>query len=423
MTTRSKQPQDIGNAVILSIGDELTLGQTVDTNSAWLSARLIELGILTRYHKTVPDDLPAIVAALKEAARATPLVIITGGLGPTQDDLTRQAMAEAAGVPLELHAPSVATLEAFFKKIGRAMPEQNRVQALCPVGAHMLDNDCGTAPGIRMTLNKATLVVMPGVPHEMKAMFARHVLPLLKEREGRVILTEAVHTFGLGESMVAERLGDLMTRGRNPQVGTTVSRGVVSVRVRSEFPILDQARREMDAVVNRVEQLLGKAVFGRGEQSLAHAVGQQLQQRRQTVATAESCTGGLIAKVMTDVPGASGWFRGGWVVYSSSMKQQALDIPADLLLKHGPVSEPVARQLAENARQRAEADYGLATTGIAGPDGGTADVPTGTVWIALACPGGRTSAAQLLRFPGERDVVRDRAANTALNMLRLALME
>lgn len=411
------------DAVILSIGDELTLGQIVDTNSAWLSARLIEQGILTVYHQTVPDDLPAIVRALKNASKAASLVIITGGLGPTQDDLTRQAMAEAAGVPLQLHAPSVAHLEQFFKKIGRVMPDQNRNQALCPAGAEMLDNDCGTAPGIRMTLNKATLVVMPGVPHEMTAMFNRHVLPMLKSQQGRVILTEVVRTFGLGESTVAEKLGELMKRGRNPQVGTTVSAGIVSVRIRSEFPELRRARQELEAVVAEVERHLGTAAFGRGDVTLQQTVGRLLHERGDTVATAESCTGGLIAKLLTEVPGSSAWFRGGWVPYSVEMKQKELHVSADLLAAKGAVSEPVAKQMAENACTQANADYGLSTTGIAGPDGGTPDTPTGTVWIALARRGAKTTGAELLRFPGDRDIVRERAAKTALNMLRLTLMK
>jgi nicotinamide-nucleotide amidase len=409
-------------AEIISVGTEILLGEITDTNASYLARSLPTLGIDLYWVSQVGDNQGRLVEILRRAWNRSDLTIITGGLGPTPDDLTRQALAEAAGVPLTPHAPSVATLEAFFEKLGRVMPEQNRVQALCPAGAEMLDNNCGTAPGIRMTLHAAALVVMPGVPHEMKAMFERHILPGLKDREGRVILTEAVHTFGLGESAVAERLGDLMARGRNPQVGTTVSRGVVSVRVRSEFPTVAEARRQMDGAVRRVERLLGKAVFGRGDETLAYAVGRRLRQRRQTVATAESCTGGLIAKMLTDVPGSSAWFRGGWVVYSNAMKQHALDVPADMLLKHGAVSEPVARQLAENARRKAEADYGLATTGIAGPDGGTPDKPVGTVWVALAGPDGR-STADRLRFPEVREVVRDRAANTALNMLRLTLSE
>jgi nicotinamide-nucleotide amidase len=420
MSMPSITPQ---SAVILSVGDEQTLGQITDTNSGWLSARLIEQGILTRYHKTVPDDLPAIVKALREAAGAASLIIITGGLGPTQDDLTRQAIADAAGVALELHAPSLAHLEQFFKKLNRHMPEQNRTQALGPKGGEMLDNDCGTAPGIRMTLKKATLVAMPGVPHEMKAMFNRHVLPMLKSQQGRVILTEVVRTFGIGEGSVGEKLGELMKRGRNPQVGTTVSGGVVSVRIRSEFPNLDRARREMESVVEDVRRRLGQAVFGTGDTTLQQAVARQLQERRKTVATAESCTGGLIAKMLTDTAGASAWFRGGWVVYSTDMKRHALHIPSDILAKHGAVSEPVAKLLAENARQEADADYGLATTGIAGPDGGTSATPEGTIWIALAKRNGQTACVDQIRFPGDRDLVRERAAKTALHMLRLALME
>ena len=409
------------NAVILSIGDELTLGQILDTNSAWLSARLVERGVLTVYHKTVPDDLPAIVVALREAAAAASLVVITGGLGPTPDDLTRQAMAAAAGVSLEIHQPSVLRLEEFFKNIGRIMPEQNRVQALCPAGAQMLENDRGTAPGIRMSLNHATLVVMPGVPHEMRAMYDRHIVPMLSEQQGRVILTEAVRTFGLGESTVSEKLGALMDRGRNPQVGTTVSGGVVTVRIRSDFSDGGQARAALQSVVQDIEKRLGNSVFGIGETTLHHTVGSLLQRRSETVATVEICTGGLIATLLTEIPGASVWFRGGWVVCANDMKQQEWGVPDELLSLHGSVSEPIARLLAQNAAHKANADYGLATTGIAGADSGAPDVSPGTIWIAVSKRNGLATCTEVLRFPGDRELVRERAAKTALNMLRLAL--
>ena len=411
------------HAFIIGIGDELTLGQTVDTNSPWLSEQLTALGIPVLGHLVVPDDRAATAAALRQAAGAAELVLVTGGLGPTQDDLTRDALADAAGAPLEERPDALAAVAAWFKRHQRPMSDSNRVQALCPRGADWLDNDCGTAPGLRVRIGRASVYAFPGVPREMKAMFLRHLAPTLAAQSGRVILTRTIRTFGEGESQIGERLGDLMRRERNPVVGTTVSLGVVSIRVRSEAPIQAAADAALRATLAEIRIRVGNLIYGENDDTLAQVAGNLLKERHLTLVTAESCTGGGVAAQLTDIPGASAWFRGGWVVYSSSMKQHALEVPADLLLKHGPVSEPVARQLAENARRRAEADYGLATTGIAGPDGGTPDVPTGTVWIALACPGGQTSAAQLLRFPGDRDVVRERAANTALNMLRLALTE
>ena len=411
-------------AVILAIGDELTLGQTVDTNSAWLSARLIEQGILTAYHATVPDDLDAITRAVQDAARAAPLVLITCGLGPTEDDLTRDALAQAADAPLAMHQPSLERLHQFFLSINRPMPERNRVQALCPKGAEMLENDRGTAPGIRMSLARATVVAMPGVPHEMKAMYERHVAPRLTAQSGRVILTEAVHTFGIGESQVAAQLGDLMQRGTNPQVGTTVSAGIVTVRVRSEFADRERAQFKLKETLDLIGARLGDAVFGLGTMTLQEAVARLLRDRQKTVVTAESCTGGLVAKLLTDVAGSSAYFRGGWVVYANDLKERELQVPHELLATHGSVSEPVARALAEHAIRKGLADFALAITGIAGPDGGTPEKPVGTVWIAVAENSGGGIAIRAVRrqFPGLRDLVRERAAKTALNDLRLAMV-
>jgi nicotinamide-nucleotide amidase len=410
--------------VILSIGDELVLGQTVDSNSAHLSARLAEIGIPTVYHQTVPDDEEAIGRALRVAAREATLVLVTGGLGPTPDDLTRQALAAFLRVPLELHPPSLTLVEDFFRRIGRAMPAANRVQAMCPRGAVMLDNECGTAPGIRARKDDVDIVAMPGVTREMKAMFERHVAPGLAAGAGRVILTRAVHTFGMGESAVAEQLGSLMDRRRNPLVGTTVSGGVVSVRIRSEFPVRSQAQSELDRTAEEVIRILAPAVFGVDHVTLPEAVGALLREKRQTVVTAESCTGGLVAKMLTDVPGSSDYFLGGWVVYGNDLKTGELDVPAAIIASAGAVSEPVARIMAERALVKGKADFALATTGIAGPNGGSADKPVGTVWIGFARrPGGDIqSRAERFQFRGVRETIRERTAKAALNVLRLELL-
>ena len=412
------------NAVILSVGDELVLGQTVDTNSAWLSARLSSNGVMTVYHKTVADDQAAIAAGVREAAAAADLVIVTGGVGPTPDDLTRQAMADVLGKPLDLHPPSLERIRKFFKGLGREMPPSNRIQAMVPRGGEILDNDWGTAPGLKLQVGKATVFVFPGVPREMAPMFDRSVVPTLVRKSGRTILTETLHTFGAGESTVAEKLGDLMRRDANPMVGTTVSGGIVSVRVRSDFPTPDPARLHLGRVTKEVEARLGFLVFGRGRTTLQETTGRLLQQAGRTVATAESCTGGLVARLLTDMPGASQYYRGGWVVYDNALKQHALGVPEAVLAAHGAVSEDVVRLLAAHAMREAGSDYALAVSGVAGPDGGTPEKPVGTVWIALAY-GGATAAqvlAERFLFPGDREMVRDRAAKAALNTLRLHLL-
>jgi nicotinamide-nucleotide amidase len=413
------------NAIILATGDELVLGQNVDTNSAWLSEQLAAHGVMTLQHRTVGDDLNAIIAVIREAAQAAELVILTGGLGPTRDDLTRDALAAVLNAPLEPHEPSLERIRRFFHKLGRPTPETNNVQALCPNGAEMLDNDWGTAPGIVAKVGTARVFALPGVPAEMKPMFERHILPVIKGESGRTILTGAIRTFGAGESMIAEKLGTLMQRDRNPLVGTTASGGMVTVRIRSDYPSPQKAEREMADTIKEVEKRLGDLVFGRGEESLPKVVGDLLKRRAETVATAESCTGGLVGTMLTDVAGSSAYYRGSWITYSNRLKEQELGVSKEILIRDGAVSEPVARAMAERAVNKSSADYALALTGIAGPDGGTTEKPVGTVWIALArsTPDGTVTTAECFKFPGDRQAIRDRAAKTALNMLRLELVK
>lgn len=417
------------HVIILSVGDELILGQVVDTNTAWLSARLVEAGIVPLYHQTVPDNLEAIAEAVKLAAEKAELVIVSGGLGPTQDDLTRQAVAQAAGAALVLHKPSLEAIGCFFKSRGRPMGASNRVQAMIPKGARALANPIGTAPGFSISIGKALVTVGPGVPREMELMFQKHIAPVLKAESKRGVLTLKINAFGLGESLVGEKLGELMRRGRNPLVGTTVAGGIISIRVRGEFADRKKGAREpalpeMRKTAAEIKRLLGNAVFSEGDVSLAEVVGKMLASARKTVVTAESCTAGLLAAMLTEIPGSSKYFLGGWVVYSNAMKTAGLGVPAELIRKAGAVSEAVACQMAKGALEKAKSDYALAVTGISGPDGGSVEKPVGTVWIALAArnDGGALIYAEKFCFPGERSMVRDRAAKTALNILRLRLL-
>ena len=414
--------------IILSIGDELVLGQIADTNAAWLSEQLVAQGLMPEYHQAVPDNLQAISAALKLAAGNADMVIVSGGLGPTPDDLTRQAMAAAAGVKLVLNKPSLEKLKVFSKKRRWIMSVNNRLQAMFPEGAVVLDNPIGTAPGFSLVLGKATIAVMPGVPKEMKLMFKRHIAPILTARSRSKIMTFKLNAFGLGESVVAEKLGKIMRRERNPLVGTTVSGGVISIRIRGKFNDEKRGARkpalpEMRKTADKIKRLLGDVVFSEGDVSLAETVGKMLLAARKTVVTAESCTAGLLAAMLTESPGASAYFLGGWVVYSNKMKTENLGVPEGLIARDGAVSEPVARKMAEGALARSGADYALAVTGIAGPGGGSPKKPVGTVWIALARrkkPGVDVYAEKRI-FPGDRASVRERAAKTALNILRLSL--
>ena len=409
-------------AWIVSIGTELALGQTVDTNSAWLAQRLLRLGIRPTRHATAADEEADIRAVLRQAADAADLVLVTGGLGPTADDLTRHALATVADVPLEEHAPSLAHLHAFFAARGRAMPPANAVQALIPRGGRALPNAVGTAPGIAITLGRTPCYALPGVPLEMRAMFAESVEPELRAAAGGgAVLCRKLNTFGLGESELGALIADLMARGRNPEVGTTAGYGVVGVRINAAGPDEATARRMLDRAEAELRARLGDLVFGVDDETLAQVVGRRLKTLGRTLSVAESCTGGMIAAALTDVPGSSAYFRGGAVTYANEAKTDMLGVPAELIALHGAVSGPVAEAMAAGAAARLGSDYSLAVTGIAGPTGGTAEKPVGLVFIGLRTP--EETVVREFRFGHDapRDVIRQRATHAALNLLRLNL--
>jgi nicotinamide-nucleotide amidase len=312
-------------AMILSVGDELVLGQTVDTNSAWMSKQLAAVGISVAAHMTVADDQQAIERGISECSRRCDLLLVSGGIGPTEDDLTRQALATVMHAPLVLDADWLEKLHRFWKKRGHVMPAINAIQARIPAGAKLLDNPVGTAAGIGAKLAACDVFVLPGVPKEMKSMFATHVLPLATRiGGGAAIVSRTLHTFGLGESAIAEKLGDLMRRDRNPSVGTTVANDVVSLRVNARFQSVQEASAQMEATSTLCHQKLGSLIFGQDEQSLEKVVAGLLHsgERCLVVATAESCTGGLLSKMITDIPGSSSYFHEGFVTYSNRSKAE-----------------------------------------------------------------------------------------------------
>ncbi len=411
------------HAAILSIGDELTLGQTVDTNGAWLAQQCMSFGLMPRLHWTVPDDRALITRAFIELSREAKVLLVTGGLGPTEDDLTRFGLADALGVDLAEDEQSVEHIRSFFARRQRVMPDRNRVQALCPKGCQMMENPNGTAPGIQGKLNDCDIYIMPGVPREMKAMFADSVRPGISINSSqRTILTRRINTFGLGESDVAERLGDLMARDRNPLVGTTVSGGICAARIRSEAATEAEAKRMLESKIAEVESVLQPLAFGYDEDTLEQAVVAAAMTAKVTVATAESCTGGLIAKYLTDVLGSSDVFKGGWVTYSNEMKTRELGVPVATLEKHGAVSQETVVAMAGGALKRSGADYAIAVTGIAGPDGGTQEKPVGTIWLAIACQMRGEVLPMCLHLAKERMSNRDRTAKCALQALRLLIL-
>lgn len=415
------------NAAIMSIGDELALGQNLDTNTQWLANRLVELAYEVVEHRTVADDRAAITAAIRELAARSTALIITGGLGPTADDLTRQSLADVLtpGEDLVTDADALATLERWFAGRGREMPAANRVQATRPRTTQLIPNPHGTAPGLTGQWNGCRIFALPGPPHEMRPMFEDSVIPALP-RDGDVVLRAAkVNEFGLGESDAAQRLGDMMDRTRHPLVGTTASESIVSARLRARG-----RPTEIDRLIERdlgeIERCWHPYAFSRGEMRLAEAVGELLAGHGCTVATAESCTGGWLGKRIVDVAGSSAYYRGGWITYADEMKHQCLGVDAALLKSVGAVSAPVAEAMALGAARIAGSEYAVSITGIAGPDGGSVEKPVGTAFIGLAQrQGAQVTCIDLrrFRFSGDRLTVRDRSVKAALQMLRFALLD
>ena len=407
-------------ADILSIGDELISGHTINRNVTWLSEQLQQIGINVRRHVTVGDRLGEIVRALEWMHREADLILITGGLGPTDDDVTRQALAAAMGEELVIDSDAMVEIEDFFRRINRPMPEINRVQALRPTGARYLPNSAGTAPGIAARWSHCRVFAMPGVPREMQAMFETSVAPeLRKDGSGTVLQIGTVNTFGAGESWVGDKIRDLMKRGAEPSVGTTVHDGIVSIRIYARGTA-EQTRAAIAETTAELTARLGDLIFSVGDESIESILVQSLRAHRQSVATAESCTGGLLAELISDIPGASNCFRGGWVTYSNALKIQELGVSSGLLDAHGAVSAPVAEAMAKAAREKAGAEWGISTTGIAGPDGGTTEKPVGTVFISLAGP--EVMEVRRFQFPGQRAQIRLRTAQMAMTMLRLRLL-
>jgi nicotinamide-nucleotide amidase len=403
-------------ATVLSIGTELTSGRTMDTHASILSRAIAGLGGRVEEVRVVPDDLPAIVRALKALASRVRLLVVTGGLGPTEDDRTRQALAGASRRPLHLHAPSLRCIEARFRSLARPMSPNNRLQAFLPSGAMPLPNVRGTAPGIWMRLGGCRVVVLPGVSSEMSGMWESQALPRLRrEFQATPVRTRLLHCVGIPESEVDQRIGELMRAGRNPEVGLNVGGGRVTVAIRAWGP---GARRLIARDEALVRARLGEAVFGTDGDTLAGAVVKALRKRRETLALAESATGGRIARMVTEVPGASRVLLEGRVVYTEAAKRR-LGVPASLLKQHGPVSAEVTAELARRIRRATGATWGLAVTGVAGPSGGTGRTPVGTTFVAWAGP--RDSREERRCFPGPRAAVQQRMSVFCLDALRIAL--
>jgi len=404
-------------AEILAIGDELIHGALLDTNSKWLAGELEAIGAVVQRFTVTSDDPVQMRLVIAEACARADVVVATGGLGPTLDDRTRDVVAEVLGGPLVLHEESWRQVQQWLSSRGRAVPESNRRQALLPPGARPLANPVGSAPGFAVRIDRATFFALPGVPREMHVMTTGHVLPAVRAMPGLTPTAQAwLRVLGPSEAALGERIERFMVAGREPAVGITASGGLLTIRIVGTGATAAAAAAACEATAAELRPLLGDWLFAEGTVELSELVVQRFTVARRTLAFAESCTGGALASRIVDTPGASAMFRGGVVAYSNESKQALLGVPAALLDEHGAVSEPVAAAMASGARSRFEADVALSTTGIAGPDGGTAQKPVGTVCFALADATG--TRAWTARIPDlGRAFVRDRAVFEAWRAL------
>ncbi len=404
-------------AEIIAIGSELLTPDRLDTNSLFLTQRLNQLGIEVQRKTVIGDERSQVCNAFRQALSRTELVISTGGLGPTLDDLTRDSIAELLGRRLVLNKALLHNMEARFRKIGRTMPEVNVRQAMVPEGADLLENSRGTAPGLWLESDGHIAVLLPGPPHELKAMFTERVEPRLAPLAGGIKLFHREFcATGLTESELEQRIAPIYTLYGDAKTTILAAPGEIQVHLRVWSPDAAAAEKLLDEMAGRITMALGEAVFTASGQTLEEIVARELALNHATIAAAESCTGGLVVERLTRIPGSSSYFLGGVVCYSNDLKTAWADVPAALIGSKGAVSPEVACALAEGIRRRTGATLGIGVTGIAGPGGGSAEKPVGLVHIALADSAGSRECSR--RFPGDRDHIRWQASQTALDMVR-----
>ena len=406
---------------VVTIGTELLLGQVIDTNAAELGRALAAAGVEVVRHTSVADRPETIRAAVAEALTRTGFVITTGGLGPTRDDMTKREVAALFGKPLRLDAAVLRSLEERFRRLGRAMPAVNRTQAEVPDGAAVLPNPRGTAPGLWLEDRGRVVIMLPGVPSEMRGLLAEEVLPRLVQRgSGEVVRSRTVRTTGVAESALAERVGAIEEDIAPLTLAYLPSTEGVDLRVTAWGLREEEAERRLEASAAVLRERAGADVYGAEGADLAGVVLDLLRARKARLVVAESCTGGLLGSRLTAVPGASDVFSGGVVAYDNVVKSGMLDVAPELLDRHGAVSEQVVSAMAQGAQRQFAVDAAIAITGIAGPTGGTAEKPVGTVWLAVRV--GNESRALKRVFPGDRGEIRARAAQAALDLLRRTIV-
>jgi nicotinamide-nucleotide amidase len=410
------------NAIIITIGDEILIGQTVDTNSAWIANKLNLIGVDIVKIVSISDKRNEIIKALDDSKQDADLILITGGLGPTNDDITKKTLAEYFGVRLVIDKKVLSHIEQFVIKRKAHMNERNIKQAEVPENCKVLKNNIGTAPGMLFTEGKKTIISMPGVPFEMKELMENHVIPIINEREKDLhIIHKIILTQGTSESKLAEILEDWELKLPDSiSLAYLPSLGIIKLRLTAKGIQKETLEQEISNSVNDLEQIIPELICGYDSERLGELIGKSLNTKKQTLSTAESCTGGNIAHLITSVPGSSQYYKGSVVAYSNEIKQRILSVDKTIIDTYGAVSKQVVEEMAKGIKNLYNTDVAIATSGIAGPDGGTKEKPVGTTWIAVANNSGIYSKKYIFGDQRERNI--QRASLTALNMLQKLIL-
>ncbi len=409
-------------AEIITIGDEIIHGEILDSNAAYIGDRLSGLGIEVAFKTSVGDDLKRIIEAIKLSLERVDLVIATGGLGPTNDDLTKKGIVKAFKRNLVFHEDILKKVEEGFKRRGIEMPKINQNQALLPQGAKALSNQYGSAPGIFIQEGKRLFFALPGVPLEMKTIFENEILPFLKSKSSKKFtLQKVLRTTGIVESAIHEKIEPILKFKSPVKIGFLPSFSGVDLKLRIISESDDLAHKIILEIEQKVREILNEYIYGIDQETLEEVLGKLLQNKEKTISVAESCTGGLIGARFTNVSGSSNYFINGVITYSNEAKIELLKIPKEIIEKYGAVSEQVAILMAEGVKKISNTDYGLSATGIAGPTGGTEEKPVGLVYIGFAHE--NDSFAKKFVFGGDRQAIRERTAQAALNLVRLFMLK
>lgn len=410
------------NAEIISIGNEILCGRIIDTNANYIIKKLEEINLYVRHVSAVGDDEEELVKLLQEAYRRSKIIITTGGLGPTEDDITFQSIAKAFHLNLVKYPEAILHLTKILNRIGVDISQSNLKQAYLPKGSHCIINPYGTAPAMILEKEERIIIALPGVPLEMRNLVSKEIIPFLCQKFPTVQHRQSrlIRISGLGESTVNERIKDFIYQNKHLNVGIYANPDDIQIQLNALANTYQETTAILDIATEQLKDILGDYIFGMNQQSLEEVIGDMLRKRKLTLAVAESCTGGMLGAMITSVAGSSDYFKGGMISYDGEMKEKLLGVPSEIMIGYGQVSEPVARAMAQGVREKCSSDIGLSITGIAGPGGGSIEKPVGLVYIALSDK--HQAMVQKHQLHRDRQTIRLRSARRALNMLRLYLI-